>query len=101
MYDPPHPTHCPPLLDATSDETRPLHHRNLLAIEKIVKKHDKNSPRCKVKGRVHNYVSISTFLFAHLERSELFLLAPVLTEEMPANSAGEAHHCNICLCDVP
>lgn len=74
---------------------------NLLAIEKIVKKHDKNSPRCKVKGRVHNYVSNLTFLFAHLERSELFLLAPVLTEEMPATSAGEAHHCNICLCDVP
>ena len=46
-------------------------------------------------------VTTSTFLFEHLERSELFLLAPALTEETPANSPGEGHHCNICLCDVP
>ena len=69
---------------------------NLVAIEKILKKHDKNNQDKKVAAQIQEYVKSETFLFPHLERSHLYKALPALY-----SATENDQFCNVCLSHVP
>jgi len=68
---------------------------NLVAIEKSLKKHDKNN-QTKIAAQVQEHVKTKTFLFRNLERSSLYKALPALYA-----ATENDQFCNVCLSHVP
>ena len=73
---------------------------NLVAIEKIMKKHDKAHKSSPQGPAIRKYVEQETFMYGHMVQSPLYRRLPDLYTGA-ASKFESTHYCNVCVSQVP
>lgn len=73
---------------------------NLVAIEKIMKKHDKAHKAGPKGPTIRTYVEQETFMYSHMVQSPLYRWLPDLYVGA-ASKFESTHYCNVCVSQVP